>query len=120
MKKVTDFIVEKRHFILAIFIILSVICAILRTHVNINYDIAKYLPNTSETRIGMDIMENEFDENDSSFNLMFKGLQEEQKEEVLSNLEKIEGVSSVDYEKTDKYNKDDQTLYVIHVDVVLE
>ena len=60
MRRITDFIVNKRHFILVLFIVLTIISVILSSKVKINRDIAKYLPDTSETRIGMDIMEEEF------------------------------------------------------------
>ena len=87
MRKFTDFIVNKRHIILVLFIILSIISAILSQKVEINYDIAKYLPSTSETRIGMDIMEEKFKEiKSSSLNLMFEGLQEDEKTKVYDEL----------------------------------
>lgn len=117
MRKFTDFIVNKRHFILVLFIILSVISVILSKKVNINYDIAEYLPSTSETRIGMDIMEKEFKEiKSSSLNLMFEDLQEDKKTEICEELTQIKGVDSVDYDSTENYNKDNYTLYVINVD----
>ena len=117
MRKFTDFIVNKRHFILVLFIILSVISVILAKKVNINYDIAEYLPSTSETRIGMDIMEKEFKEiKSSSLNLMFEDLQEDKKTEICEELTQIKGVDSVDYDSTENYNKDNYTLYVINVD----
>lgn len=120
MKKITDFIVDKRYWILSIFIILTIIATVISNQVNINYDISKYLPNTSETRIGMDIMENEFKETESSFNLMFKNLEEDNKEEIYNYLNSVKGVSSVDYENNENYNKEDSTLYVIHVEDVAE
>ena len=117
MRKFTDFIVNKRHFILVLFIVLSVISVILSKKVNINYDIAEYLPSTSETRIGMDIMEKEFKEiKSSSLNLMFEDLQEDKKTEICEELTQIKGVDSVDYDNTENYNKDNYTLYVINVD----
>ncbi len=115
MRKITDFIIEKRNWILLLFIILSIISIIASQKVNINYDITKYLPSTSETRTGMDIMEKEFVETKSSFNLMFKGLSEERKDEIHQELKNINGVSTVDYEKNENYNKEDYTLYIIHV-----
>ena len=54
MKKITDFIVKGRYFFLALFMILAVFCLFLSTKVNINEDIMKYLPATSETKIGKD------------------------------------------------------------------
>ena len=117
MKKITDFIINKRYFILVIFIILAVYAGFLSTKVKTNYDIAKYLPATSETRIGMDIMEDEFAGTETSnFNLMFKGLKNEEKEEIYNYLDGIEEIDEVDYDNTEKYNKDDYTLYVITVD----
>ena len=80
MKKLTDFIINKRYFILGIFIIFSVICAFLETKVKINHDMAEYLPDSSETRMGNEIMEKEFgDTVTSTLNLMFKGLSSEEK-----------------------------------------
>ncbi len=117
LRKITDFIINKRHFILVLFIILTIVSAILSTKVKINHDIAKYLPDTSETRIGMDIMEKEFSEVETStLNLMFENLADEEKLNIKNDLENIEGIKSVDYENTEKYNKDNYTLYVITVD----
>ena len=117
MRKVTDFIIEKRNYVLTIFIILSVVCLYLSTKVHINYDLTEYLPSTSETRIGMDIMKDEFPELDTSaLNVMFKDLSTEDKNKIKDELENIEGVSSVTYDDSDKYNKDEYTLYEITVD----
>ena len=118
MKKITNFIVDKRKIILIIFIILAIVCAIVSQKVEINDDITKYLPSDSETRIGMDKMEEEFDqpEKSSSFNIMFKGLTEEDKEQIYNELSNQENVFSVDYDKTEEYNKEDYTLYTINVD----
>ncbi len=117
MRKITDFIINKRHFILILFVIFTIISTILLSKVKINYDIAKYLPDTSETRIGMDIMEKEFSEVETStLNLMFKDLQDEEKTKIKSYLENIDGIKSVDYDNTEKYNKENYTLYVITVD----
>lgn len=117
MRKVTDFIIEKRNYVLTIFIILSVVCLYLSTKVHINYDLTEYLPSTSETRIGMDIMNDEFPELDTSaLNVMFKDLSTKDKNKIKDELENIEGVSSVTYDDSDKYNKDEYTLYEITVD----
>ena len=71
MRKITDFIINKRYFILVLFIILTIVSAVLSTKVKINYDIAKYLPDNSATRIGMNIMEDEFSGTETStLNLM--------------------------------------------------
>lgn len=116
MKKITDFIVDHRNMILILFIILSGLSLYLGTKVNINSDISKYLPKTSETRKGMDIMEDNFDEiKSSTLNIMFEDLSNEEKEEMFEELEHIDGVDSVTWDESDKYNKDKFTMYVINV-----
>ena len=117
MRKVTDFIVKARYAFLILFVILAIFGLYLETKVNINADIMKYLPETSEIKIGKDIMDEEFIEQDSSvLNVMFKGLSDTEKEDTLKKLESINGVSSVLYENTDEYNRDKYTLYVLNVD----
>ena len=108
MRKITDFIVNKRYYILALFIILAIISSILSNKVIINKDITKYLPNSSETRIGMDIMEEEFnDDESSSLLLMFANLEDDEKTKIKEDLQNIEYVDSVDYElENEDYNKD--------------
>ncbi len=117
MRKITDFIVKGRYVFLALFVVVALFSLYLSTKVNINEDIMKYLPKTSETKIGKDIMDEEFTEQDFSvLNVMFKGLTNNEKEDTLKKLQSIDGVSSVDYENTEEYNKDEYTLYVLNVD----
>lgn len=119
MKRITDFIVDHRYAILVLFIILSGVSLYVSTKVNINYDIAKYLPETSETRIGMNIMDEKFPEiEESNLNIMFKDLSEEEKSKKLEELKEFKNVASVDYDETEDYNKDGYTLYVVNVDDV--
>ena len=89
LKKITDFIVEKRYIVLTTFLLITFLSSLLIKKVEINKEISKYLPNDSETRIGMDIMDDEFSENSSStLNLMFKGLSTNEKDEILDELKK--------------------------------
>ena len=116
MKKFTDFIVEHKNIILIIFVLLTGISLYGSTKVNINSDITKYLPKTSETRIGKDIMDSSFKEQKSSeLNVMFKGLTSSEKEETLEKLEKITGVSKVLHDDSEEYNNGEYTLYTLKV-----
>ena len=90
MKKITNLIVNGRYVFLALFIIVACFSLYLSTKVNINEDIMKYLPETSETKIGKDIMDKEFAKQDSSIlNVMFKGLSENEKDDTLKKLENV-------------------------------
>ncbi len=114
MKKLTDFLVDHKMFVLSFFLVLTGISLLLSSKVEINRDITKYLPKSSETRQGMDIMEREFKElKTSSLNIMFHGLEEQEKITIYEELKKMDGVKEVEYENTDQYNQGDDTLYVL-------
>ncbi len=117
MKKATDFIIKNRYVVITVFIFFSIISLILAQKVNINYDMTEYLPTSSETKIGMNIMNREFEVDSSNLNIMFKNLKEEEKDEIYEALYKIDGVASIDYQKdSDEYNTDYYTLYILNVD----
>ena len=98
-------------------IFLAIFNIYLMRKVNINEDIMKYLPETSETKQGIDIMDSSFSKQDSSYlNVMFKGLSNEDKQSTLNELKGINNVKSVDYDETSEYNIDDYTLYKVNVD----
>ena len=116
MKRMADFIVNKRNIILIVFLMFAVISIILSNKVKINHDISKYLPNSSETRIGMNLMEKEFAENStSSLLIMFKDLKGEEKNDTLNFLKDLDGVENVLYDESENYNKNNNTLYNITI-----
>ena len=85
--KIINFIVDKRYYILVLFTILSLFSLFLSTKVNINYDISKYLPTNSETKIGKNIMDKNFSgTNTSTLNLMFEGLENDKKNIIQEEL----------------------------------
>ena len=117
MKKIADFIVEKRILLLIAFIVLAGICGALILAVNVNTDMTKYLPDKSSMKQGMDKMDEEFPdaEGDYTIRVMFKGLDEQQKGEMKTKLSEIKNVEKVDYKPDDAdYNKDEYTKYVVH------
>lgn len=117
MKKITNFIVEKRYYILVSFIIISLISLYIGTKVTINNDISKYLPNTSETKKGMNIMNDKFEKiKQSELYVMFKDLSDNDKLQKKEELSAIPNVSSVSYDNSSKYNNENYTLYIINID----
>ncbi len=108
MKKITNFLVEKRYIILVLVLIMAGASAILASKVHINRDISKYLPKTSEVRIGMDKMEEYFDTSTSSLNVMFKDLSSSKQTKIKKELETLKGIDEVSIK-----NKKGYTLYEI-------
>ena len=115
MQKITDFIVEKRLLIFILMLILTIASFFMIKFTNINYDIMKYLPKTSNVRIGLDIMNANFKEEVSTLNVMVKDLDEEDKSKALKYLESIKNVS-INYENNENFNKDNYTLFTLNLD----
>ena len=116
MKKVVDFLTKKRLLIFIITIILAIGSGIAMLFVNINKDMTKYLPEDSQMKQGMDIMENEFESTttNETFKIMFEDLESNDKQTIFEELSNYEGVENVLYdENSADYNKENYTLYVI-------
>lgn len=116
MKKTASFFVEARYFILAVFFLLTVLCAFLIPQVNVITDMTQYLPSDSSMRKGLDIMEEEFPNAsvDSTVRVMFTNLADDAKSELQTELAKIENIDSVTYDSSEDYNKGEYTLYVLN------
>ncbi len=118
MKKIADFLVEKRKLVLAVVLLLTVISAVLMTKVNIITDMTEFLPDNSSMKQGIDVMEEEFADMELSntIRVMFTDLPQEEKKDIKEQLEDIEYVDSVSFDIDDEaYNKDNYTLYTLNI-----
>lgn len=84
MKRLTNFIVNKRIVILAVMLVLTAVCAFLMPKVSVNSDMTKYLPDDSSMRRGISLMEKEFPTEEESYTVrvMFKGVGSEKRTEL--------------------------------------
>ena len=116
LKKFTDFIVEKHKAVLIVFLILTGVCGILAAKVNINRDLTKYMPESSDTAKGLNIMYDEFESVLAMpLSVMVDDLSPEEKQPERDYLKGLEGVASVTYNETEEYNKDNHTLYELTI-----
>ena len=117
MRRLTNFIVNKRNIILSAMLILTTVCAFLVPKVSVNSDMTKYLPDDSSMKQGISLMEKEFPTEGESYTIrvMFKGLSSEKKAEVKDALAAIENVDSVTYDRdSSDYNSGEYTLYILN------
>ena len=79
------------------------------------------MPADSETALGLDIMNDEFDySSTSNYEMMLTDVPEDQKMAIKEHIESIDGVDSVDYDSSDNYNRDRYTRYKIYVDAAAD
>lgn len=117
MKRLTDFIVNKRNIILSAMLILTAVCAFLMPKVSVNSDMTKYLPDDSSMKQGIFLMEKEFPTEEESYTVrvMFKGVDSEKRTELRDALAAIENVDSVTYDTdSSDYNSGEYTLYILN------
>ena len=116
LKKFTDFIVEKHKAVLIVIVLLAGLSAFLSSKVNINRDLTKYMPATSETAKGLNIMYDEFDSVLAMpLSVMVDDLSAEEKLEEKEYISKLEGVASITYDDSKEYNIDNHTLYELTI-----
>ena len=113
--KLCAFIVDKRNLFFLIFIIGIIFSAFSVGWVSVENDLAAYLPDGYETKNGMDIMDEEF-VTFGTAKVAVANITYREAENVLDIIENTEGVSSVDFDDTEKHYNDVAALYEITFD----
>ena len=107
VRRVASFITKYCYVVFAVFLTLTGLCAFLSTKVKINHDIYSYMPESSETAQGLDIMKEEFDYGSTSaWQIMFEDIDETKEDAIKEYLESVENVKSVVHDKDENYNKE--------------
>lgn len=112
MEKVAEFIVDKRKAFFLVFIVAILYSASSVSKVNINNDITTYLPENTETRIGLTIMEEEFVTYGSA-QVMVTNITYEQALKLQEQMEAIEGISAAEFDDSKDHYKDSKALYSV-------
>jgi len=116
MKKIANFIVKGKWIIISIFMALAIISGFCSSLVSINYNISDYLNEKTETKIAIDIIEEEFGMT-GNLQVMLSNIDIETAKDVSSDIKEIDNVLNVNFDAYDEaYYKDNKALYVILID----
>ncbi|MBR5128279.1 MAG: MMPL family transporter [Roseburia sp.] len=112
---VASFVVDKRKAILVLFIfaIIHSVLSVGRTQVN--SDLTKYLPEESETRVGLVTMQDEFVTYGMA-SVMVGNVTYEQALDVVEIIKKVDGVTSVMFDNTEDCYVGTNALMTVNVD----
>lgn len=105
--KLAEFIVKSRWYLFGIFIAITVASVCLIPLVGVNYDMTKYLPENSSTKIALKVMEDEFGSAGTA-SVMIENSTVEQANELRAKLEVIDGVATVVFDSTNSSYYDGQ------------
>lgn len=115
MVKLSRFIVDKRKAFFLVFIIAAVFCASSISKVKVNDDITTYLPDTTETRRGLTIMDEEFVTYGTA-RVMLSNITYGQARNVADTLELIDGVTEVAFDDTEDHYQNASALFDVTFD----
>ena len=116
MKKISELIVKGKWVIISIFAVLMVVCCIGSSFVNINYNISDYLNDETDTKIAIEIIEDEFGMT-GNLQVMLEGIDKDTAKEVSKDIKELDNVLNVNFDVNDEtYYKEDSALYVIIID----
>ena len=110
------FIKAKKYIVVALFLIASLLSVWLMGKVVINYNISDYLDEDTETKISLNIIEDEFEQT-GDIQVMIEDIDKESAKNVRDTIKGISNVLTVNFNEYDEnYYKDGNALFVVLVD----
>lgn len=88
-------VIKHKRLIVAVFVVITIISAILSLGVGTNYKLADYLPKDAKSTIALEIMEDEFSNGTPNANVMISNIGIDEAGEYKKKLENINGITEV-------------------------
>lgn len=115
MEKLATFIVDKRNLFFLLYIFALVFCFFSTNWVNVENDITTYLPEETETRQGLTLMNDEFVTYGTA-KVMVSNITYKTAEQLKEDMEEIEGVCGVTFDDTKEHYISSSALFDITFD----
>lgn len=115
MVKIATFIVDKRNLFFLIFGIAIIFSLISMNWVKVENDLAAYLPDTAETSIGLDLMDEQFITYGSA-QVMVTNITYESAEKISEQIADMDEVAMLNFDNTTDYYNNFSALYAITFD----
>ena len=115
MEKLAAFIVDKRNLFFLLYIFALIFSVIASGWVKVENDITTYLPDTTETRQGLTVMNDNFVTYGTA-NVMVSNITYDTALDLQAQIEDIEGVSTVEFDDTKDHYKDASALFSVSFD----
>lgn len=114
MKRLAEFIVKKRILFFILFAAITVYCALCIPRVQVEYDISTYLPEDTDTKQALDIMDKEF-ETFGAATFVVKGVTDVEANALADEIKKIDGVAMFSFSPDSDY-KDGNAKFSVSYD----
>ena len=115
MKKVAAFIVDKRNLFFLLYVVALVFCVFSRNWVEVENDITTYLPDDTETRQGLTVMNDNFVTYGSA-RVMVSNITPSAAQTLADDIADIDGVSRVTFDNTEDHYRGAAALLDVSFD----
>ena len=115
MEKIATFIVDKRNLFFLLYAFALIFSIVATGWVKVENDITTYLPEDTETRQGLTVMNDNFVTYGTA-RVMVSNVTYETAENICSDLESMDGVTSVDFDDTTDHYKSASALFSVTFD----
>ena len=115
LEKLSTVIVDKRNLVFLIVIILLVFSAFSRNWVEVESDLTAYLPETSQTKQALNVMDDQFITYGSA-EVMVANITMQQAAALKDQIADVRGVQMISYDETDAHYNNMSALYSITFD----
>ncbi len=119
MQKFFSGVIKYKKTIIVVFILVGVLCVLLSRGVGVNYDMMDYMPDSTPSMIGLEVIEDEFESSIPNAQIMAPDVSIAAAMEIKDKLENVDGINDVIWldDATDIYvplNTQDQKLVVTY------
>ena len=114
MEKMATFIVYKRKTILFIYLAMFIFCVLAMGWVKVENDVTKYLPEDTETRQGIDVMNANF-KPAATARIMVSNVTFETAEDLNTAIGNVDGVEMSTFDNTEDHYKDAAALFDVNL-----
>lgn len=115
MMKLATLIVDKRKGFYLAFIVMIIFCVLSMNRVKVNNDLTSYLSKDTETRIGMDLMDEQFITYGTA-RIMVCNITYDKAKELSEEIADMKGVSMVDFDETTDHYHDMEAMFSVTFD----
>ena len=115
MEKIATFIVDKRNLFFLLYAFALIFSIVATGWVKVENDITTYLPEDTETRQGLTVMNDNFVTYGTA-RVMVSNVTYETAENICSDLKSVDGVTSVDFDDTTDHYKSASALFSVTFD----
>ena len=112
MERLAEFIVDKRYLFMVIFAALCIMSIFTSAGVRVNEDLTDYLPDDSETRQGLTIMNREFVTYGNA-RVMVSNITYDKAEQLAEMLRQVDGVKNVEISNDPQHFRDAAALFEV-------